>query len=326
MTRCRELGVLAFSLTLLAVSARAHADDSAEAPPRWLDDRLLRLGEHFFSTGQYYRSVGVFEELALLTRDRSMARHAHLRIALSYQRGLQTAHALAAYDKTLARYETDPALGGWLRYMRVLARLEGSWRLIDPLPIPDLLAELAPLENHQLAPYQILAGYQLVRLHLASGGAERARQLLARQQERCIRQPLEGCEAVGRLGPLLGWSTPSRRIPLVGALLSAALPGLGALYDGRPVDAIYYLALTAGSGLMAWDIYDGRRTIGGQKASFYVLSTVAATFYLSSVVQGWLGAKRANEVAAFDHTHRVLRQTELPLPKALDSYLLPVPD
>jgi TM2 domain-containing membrane protein YozV len=196
----------------------------------------------------------------------------------------------------------------------VLARAEGSWRAIRPVPPLDLVADLQPLEGHDGAPYQILAGYHLSRLHLALADRGRAREVLARNQRRCARGDRPGCEPLAALEGPLAWAPPVRRSAALGALLSAAVPGLGALYARRPVDAITYFLLTVGTGLLAWDVHDPARGPGAQKPSFYVLGVTAATFYLSSVAQGWLGVERTNEVDEWAHRQRVLQATELALP------------
>ena len=305
MIRCHEIlaAVLTACLTTTAV-AGTEPDDT----------RLLRLGEHFYSAGQYYRAIGVFEELELFTRDPDLALRARLRVALSYHRGLQIDEAVRAYDRLMGNRELPPATAGWIRLLRVLARIEGSWRALRVTPSQDLVAEIAPLAGHEGAPYQVLAGYHLSRLHLALGDRARAREVLARSEARCSRGDRIGCEQLAALEPPLRWPPPERRHPALGALLSALVPGLGALYARRPFDALYSFLLTTGTALLAWDVHTPRRDSSGQKASFYVLTAVATTFYVSGVVQGWLGVLRTNEVAEFEHRQRVLQATEIDLP------------
>ena len=320
MIRCPELlaAALAGCLAAAAPAAARESPPAAELAPS--DARLKRLGEHFFASAQYYRAVGAFEELALFTRDPGVARQARLGVALSFHRGLQIDEAVRAYDQLVADRGLDAGTTGWLRLLRVLARIEGSWRALRLVPPEDLLAELSPLEGHEGAPYQIVAGYHLSRLHLVLGDHPRAREVLARSQSRCRARDhagRAGCAPLEALAQPLAWTTPDRGSPLAGALLSAVVPGLGALYARRPFDALYYFLLTTGSGLLAWDVHEPGRGPGAQKASFYVLSGIAATFYLSSVVQGWLGVERSNEVAEYERRQRILRATERPLPDTI---------
>jgi len=308
----RWAAAAALALLALAAAQPARADPSDPAPEH--DGYLLRLGEHFYGTGQYYRAIGTFEELRFVTGDDALIRHADLRIAMSYHHGLQVRAAAAAYDHLLASRRLGGAAAGYVRLLRSLIRVEGTWRAAEIVPLPDLAAELAPLEGHDGAPYQILATYHLARLRLAGGDRAEARAAYERGLARCKARPVDDCAALARIGSALSSPGPRRRSPYVGLALSTVVPGLGSLYSGHSFDAVYYFGLTVGAGLMAWDIHEPQRGFGDQRISFYVLSSLAATFYISSVAQGWFGALRFNEAEAFEHRRGVLRTTELPLP------------
>jgi hypothetical protein len=296
---------LAAGLAALLCASTARADDA----------RLWRLGEHFYDAGQYYRAIGAFEELALFSDDAELVGRARLRIAMSYHHGLQIDQAVAAYDALLTGpLARDDERAGWVRLLRVLVRSEGVWRELRLVPVDDLRADLAPLEGHEGAAYQVQAGYHLARFELARGDRGAARAVLARSEARCQARPVADCAVLARLAGPLAWAPPDERSPALGLALSLLVPGAGSLYAGSSFDALYYFGLTAGTGLLAWDVYAEERGAADQKTSFYVLAGVAATFYLSSAVQGWMGVARQNEVDAYEHRRRVLRATELPLP------------
>jgi tetratricopeptide (TPR) repeat protein len=287
----------------------ASAEERAER-----DEYLLRLGEHFYDAHQYYRAIGVFEELALFTSDEALARQAHLRIAMAYHHGLQIDEAVRAYDQLLARDSSDRDTAGYVRILRVLVRAEGHWRDLRFVPVTDLLAELEPLAEHAGARYQPTALYHLARLRLAHGDRAAAVTAYQRGVENCRAHHLDDCDAFKRLDKPLAADGPRQRSPALGLALNAVIPGLGSLYSGHSFDGVYYFGLTVGSGLMAWDIYESGHSAGDQAVSFYVLAALATTFYSASVTQGWLGVERWNEVHARERRRKILGTTELPLP------------
>lgn len=293
MIRCREVLIVA----ALLLGGVAHGDER--------DERLLRLGEHFYTAGHYYRAVGVFEELTLFTTDPPLAIHGRLRIAQSYHHGQQVDEAVAAYDDLL-RQPLDADTASYVRLLRAIVRA-------DAVPLSDLTAELEPLAAAG-GPVEPLALYHLARLRLASGDRKGAGAAGLRAHASCRARPVDDCAALEKLAAPLQWSGPRHRSPALGLALSAIVPGLGAAYAGHWFDAGYYLLLSVGPGLMAWDVWDGDRGTGDQVTSFYVLAAVAATFYTANVAQGWFGAARFNDIERWQYRRRLLRATDWPLP------------
>jgi hypothetical protein len=285
---------------LLAVAGDARADAAGDAT-------RLELADYFYTHRQYYRAIGAYEELRLFTADPALAARAGVRIALSYHHGRQVDDAVAAYDRVLAA-GLDPDTAGLVRIARALARVDPD--TASRTPLADAIADLAPLARAGGAGDPPLATYHLARLRLAGADPTAARTLVGRCRER----PDPACRLVPRLETALALPGPRRRIPLLAAALSAVAPGLGSLYNGHRVDGIYYFALTAGAAFVAWDVHDPAAGATDQKTSFYLMSSIAAVFYLSSIVQGWLGTKRFNELEALAHRRAVLRATDVPLP------------
>jgi hypothetical protein len=313
VTRFLERLLLVAGL-LLAVRT-AHAQEAPSSPAE--DAHLLRLGEHFYAAGQFYRAVGTFEELALFTSSARTRVHAQLRVGQSYHHGAQIDQAVAAYDVVLAQLGTDAAfvdLRGYVHLLRVLVRADGVWRGVVSMPLADLAAEIEPLTHDDGRAYQVLAGFHLARLRLADGDQDGARAAYDATTRTCRARPVDDCAAVARLAGPLAAPGPRRKIPALGIALSAVVPGLGSFYSGSYFDAAYYFGLTVGSGLMALDVYDGDARLGDQQVSFYALTALAVTFYAASVTQGWLGAVRYNEVQKYEHRRHVLEETEVPLP------------
>lgn len=297
---------------LAALVAIGGGPAQAQSPAR--EGELFTLAAHFYRQGQYYRAVGALEELRLFTADEALKVRAGLLVALSYHQGLQIREAVAVYDQLLASAKLSGAAAGLTRLSRILARAEGERRGILASPPPDLIAEVRPLVDDAEPIVASEARYQLVRLNLADGDHDAAQTAADAFLDLCaVRSPI-ACPHAVQLRTALDLPGPRHRSPLAAAALSAVLPGLGSVYTEHHVDALYYFGLTAGSGLMAWDVYQPGQTLGGQRPTFYVLGSLATVFYLSSIVQGWLGAKRLQEVERWQYRRDVLRVTERPSP------------
>jgi hypothetical protein len=301
----RSRDLVAIAIALVASDA-AHADPAADAT-------RLQLADHFYARGEYYRAVGAYEELQLFTTDPALSSRAAIRIALAFHHGHQIDDAVAAYDRALAG-GLDLDTAGLVRIARAMVRADPDAPDLQRALLADLIGELAPLAGATDARYQLLATYHLARLTLADGDRAGARTLRDRAGRRCGAATQPACAMLPRLDAALALPPARVRTPAVAAGLSAVVPGLGSLYNGHRVDAIYYVALTAGAGLVAWDIHDPSASLGDQKTSFYLMASLATVFYTSSIVQGWLGTKRFNEVERLEYRRRVLRATAVPLP------------
>jgi hypothetical protein len=312
MTRCRDRVAAAAVIVVATIAGagagRARADDAADA------SRVARLAAHYYQRAQYYRAIGAYEELALFAADDATRRFALARIAMAYQRGDQLEDAIAAYDVALAAPGVDDTLGGWLRIQRAVAR--GDLALARPLSLAldDVTAELEPLTRAPGAPYAMLARAELARLQLARGLRDDATRTLDAATRDCATRPVDDCAVVERVARAARGDGPRHRSPLLGLALSAVVPGLGAIYSEHYVDAIYYAGLTGAAALGAWDVYDPGRSAGDQKTTFYALTTLAATFYLANVFQGYVAAERWNAVEAYHHEQHVLDATRFDLP------------
>jgi tetratricopeptide (TPR) repeat protein len=324
MIRCpdrRALCAATVALSLAIALPVSAMPDSTTAPPIAEADRhLLRLGDHFYSAGQFYRAIGTYEELSLFTEDDGLRLYGRLRIAMAYQRGEQLEEAVAEYDRILAGFQLDEETGGWLRLQRIIARGDLALRTPQRGGVDAIAAELMPLAARTGAPYGVMAGYHLARLQLQVGDRRAARATVDRARAGCTPAkvptvpPIAGCALLDRIDRALAAPPARHRSPALGLLLSAAVPGLGSAYSSQYVDGIYYFALTAATGLGAWDVHDGDRSFGDQKTSFYALGTLAAVFYAANVLQGYLSAKRFNAIEALTAQRQRVLDTAVPLP------------
>lgn len=93
-----------------------------------------------------------------------------------------------------------------------------------------------------------------------------------------------------RASYVFGSIKPSKRYPLLSALLSVILPGLGKVYSGRTYDGIYSFIINAGSFYLAYDAYKYKR-----KPELYVYSGIFVFFYSGNVYGSWIAAKEYND-------------------------------
>ncbi|HEY4242172.1 MAG TPA: hypothetical protein VGM88_20275 [Kofleriaceae bacterium] len=302
------------SLVLIcAIASRAAADD--------LDDRLAvraeRIAAHEYAAGEYYRAIGGYEEVSLLSADNDARTRAAIRIAMSYHHGHQLADAIDAYDRALALpLPVEQATA--LRIQLALAKAERVYEEPGSEAFDAITAELEPSSLPSAGSPEIRgrALFELVRIDLLAGRRDRALHAAAELTYAC------GPAACGLAAPLaaaLRVPRPPHRAPWLGVVLSAVVPGAGSVYGGRTIDGIYYFALTTASGLGALDVYEPHHSFGDQHAAFYGLAALAAVFYAGNVLQGYVSVHRYNDVSALDARRAVWSQTGAPWPLELSS-------
>jgi hypothetical protein len=292
-------------------AGHAAADDAtADQVDHRLAERLTRLAEHHYRTGQYYRAISAYEELALFAGDDATRLFAAVRIAMSYHRGHQLDDALGAYRTALSLARDSDAAQA-LRIQLALARVERGFDQPGSEALDAIAAELAP--STAGGGYRALAVFQLARIEGLAGRRDAARKTAAGLRAACL-PPVMGCSAEPLLLRALGRPPAARRSPWLGVALSLVVPGSGSVYGGHLVDGLYSFALTTLSGLGALDVHDGRRAWTDQKAAFYGLAALAAVFYAAGAVQGYISVARHNALAELDARHALWHDTELPLP------------
>lgn len=88
---------------------------------------------------------------------------------------------------------------------------------------------------------------------------------------------------------LPGYKLPHRKLPFIAGLLSAVVPGLGRIYDGRWADGLMAFTLIASSGLAAYH-YNQKDNRGAE--AFY--GGLTAAFYLGDIYGSAMGAEIYN--------------------------------
>jgi tetratricopeptide (TPR) repeat protein len=273
------------------------------------------LGDHFFRRGQYYRAIGTYEELALFDPRPSAKLVARLRIATAYHSAGQLESSIAVYNELLHGHHLEPVVDTEVRIQRAVARGELSLALGDFDGAAFSIDELQVLSSDP-TPAASWAGYHVARLYLKADHRERKGIPLAGLDLSCGKQDEPPCAQVERLRAVLRMPGPRSRSPAVGLLASALVPGLGSVYAEHYVDGIYSFAFTVGFSGLAYDVFEPRRALLDQKASFYVLGVTGLFFYVANVIRGYLDSARFNEAELFRVKQRVSDVVPADLPLA----------
>ena len=101
--------------------------------------------------------------------------------------------------------------------------------------------------------------------------------------------------------------------PFVAGMLSAAVPGLGKIYAGKPAEGVAGFLYVAALGLTAFDFYRG----SGPDSVLFVLSVSAAgAFYVGNIVGSVTASRRVNQEFNHEMDQRILFDMHIPLRNA----------
>jgi len=244
---------LAFFLLLLVLTAGPAL--SASPFPQ------LEFADALYAEGDYYRAITEYKRFLFENPNAREGAHARLRIARSYLAGERWTEA----EDHLQRLQQDwpasaEARRGALLYAEIpfrrglFAQSRERYRLI-------------PGDYPQQAP---AAGYRIAWTYIEEGSYQAARQQLAELQ---LPQAGQLATDLSQLEQL------KEKSPLAAGLLSAALPGAGQLYAGRPRDAGISFALNAAFILAAIEAFDNDNEVLGGILLFCELGWYSGNIY-----------------------------------------------
>lgn len=256
-----------FALALLVLAAQAAL--AQEAPPEGANP--LGFADALCAAGDYYRAIGEYKRAIYLAPEGSPeADRARLRLAACAARAGDFAQAAELLGELAAR--PSPVAQPALFELGLMHYLAGEpQRAAETF---GALAERYP-EGPLAAEARLLAGLSL----LAARNDDAAAEVFSG-----LPQPCAADLARAARHPAL-----PEKSPALAGLLSAALPGAGQLYCGRPGQALASLALTGLSVLGAWAALTNDYLGAGTLASF-----VAATAYVGGIRSAATCAVRHN--------------------------------
>ncbi|TAL35270.1 MAG: hypothetical protein EPN93_10750 [Spirochaetes bacterium] len=212
-----------------------------------------------------------------------------------------------AETRRLLVYEPGSARAGEMRYFieanyflggqrrTVIAHLEHNTVMRDPLSL--LLLSRAFFAERRYAEcagtldeLSRLPADDDVRMEIALRRAELS--LTLNRFDEALAVANESRAAIPRPNPLdalareLEAAAPDRRSPALAALFSAALPGAGQVYAGRPLDALVSMIAVAALSLGAW-----RAGAAGERGAAVTLGVFTGLVYAGNVYGAWNAAR-----------------------------------
>jgi TM2 domain-containing membrane protein YozV len=107
----------------------------------------------------------------------------------------------------------------------------------------------------------------------------------------------------------------SRKSPLLAGVLSAAVPGLGRVYAGKPAEGIVSFLYMAAFGFTSYDFYRGD---GWQSPLFLISAAITTVFYAGNVMGSVVTARRVNNEFRYEMDQRILFDLHIPLRNAFN--------
>ncbi len=105
------------------------------------------------------------------------------------------------------------------------------------------------------------------------------------------------------------------RSPFLAGMMSAAVPGLGRVYAGKPAEGIVSFLYLAAFGFTSYDFYRG----GGLGSPLFIISaTVTSVFYAGNIVGSVVAARRVNNEFRHEMDQRILFDLHIPLRNAFN--------
>ncbi len=103
--------------------------------------------------------------------------------------------------------------------------------------------------------------------------------------------------------------------PFLAGMMSAAIPGLGRVYAGKPAEGIVSFLYMAAFGLTSYDFYRG----GGLRSPLFIISaTVSTVFYAGNIMGSVTAARRVNNEFRHEMDQRILFDLHIPLRNAFN--------
>lgn len=270
-----------------ARGASNHAAEVASAPPEdHFADFVLRqaeievqLGLRHYAELDDYRAISAFKRYQHLRADDPNAQFlAALMIGQVYHRNDKPELSALSFERASEVAQTP--------YHRTFAYLMGLQQLCLPLSFYlQCRYRLTALSESPLEPELAdLVEYQLLYTDVV------LRQPLTAARAQAITAPQLREHAVALLDADAAFDALPRKRPWLSGTLSAVLPGLGQLANGRPVDALLAFGVNGALGAGTYLAFARADNV----ALGVSLSVLLAGFYVGNIVNAVVDARRIN--------------------------------
>ncbi|MFH0909755.1 MAG: tetratricopeptide repeat protein [bacterium] len=226
----------------------------------------------------YYRAITEYERLLFFHRDSSLAPEAEFRIALSYLKGGKP-DAARAYLRNLASVHTVDDMG-----RRATLTMAGSYYAEGDY------AHAADEIDTYLKAYPAVPETDSIRLLQGLCRLREGEKDLAVDSFRSVALTSRVSEAAtGLAGQAKVYENLPHKSAWLAGSMSAALPGAGQLYVGRPQDAAIAFIL---NGVLIWGGYEAFDK--GENVAGVMLAVVEAGWYFGNIYNAANNAHKFN--------------------------------
>lgn len=265
-------------------------------------ERIMAFADHLFEQADYYRAITEYERLLFHYPEDPLAGKARFRIALCYFRGDRLLPAIERF-RALAEAHHGKDLGRDALFMLSEAHLLNKDYPAVRAACRSFLAAY-PADPRADA-CRIRIGWSFLREGDWRAAAEAFNTL---PQDSPLRE-----DAVGLAAAALRYPEIPKKSPALAGGLSAALPGAGQLYTGRPRDAVTAFLL---NGIFIWGAVEAFRndneTTGG------ILLFFEAGWYAGNIYNAVSNAHKYNRRAERAYLEQLGSQYGLTLSRAAD--------
>lgn len=266
-------------LLLLPVAAGVLAATNTESKDYFTPENVRAFADHLFDAGDYLAAIPEYHRfLVMADTPAPNADTIYFRIGLCYRRAKVSDRALDYFSMVRGQFPASPLARAATFQSALLLFFAGAYDSSHVLlAIPDSGIVREPPEGD----WRLLkaAGYLQQRQWLPA-----ARLLVGPEDADTLDQRLMAFVGQCRALP--------RKQPWLAAVLSAAVPGAGKLYCGRPFDA---LPSFFGIGVMTWEAYSGFDRDGLKSVQGWIFGTIGGIFYLGNIYGSAVGAGIYNE-------------------------------
>jgi putative component of membrane protein insertase Oxa1/YidC/SpoIIIJ protein YidD len=246
---------------------------------RFAASEELRFADYLFGKGDYQRAIGEYER-SVFTDTASKGRtYARLMIAESRYRQGDYAAANSSFRDAIGPGDFELAYLGMARSLLKLGRTHAARHYALVIRDSALLK----------AATAVVAESYFQRYDFAAGAKVMGR--------------FQGDSVLGGLGSMDGRGI-ARRSPVLSAVLSTAIPGLGQTYAGRLGDGLFSLVVVGTAAAASWYYWNKPEQDPG-RVKFGICAGLGAVFHLGNIYGAAIAGRDYNRRQQRDYQARV---------------------
>lgn len=289
--------------------------------PKWASGNrsMVRYADLLYQQQMFFRAVGAYKMAEYFSDDPRIQLSSCIGAALSYHMGRQYDRAMAEYSRAIDMSCNESRVAS-LKISREVASCELARARKNTLGMVSCVENLKAFPTLQKQEIEAYRDFNRARFLVALGREDEAKAIVHSWMPPCKTEEYRSCVALSDFDVRLQTKKPSKKSRMLGTVLSAFVPGAGAVYSEHYVDAIYYFAGISGAGLLTWDVANYDRPFLKQTPTFYVTLAIGSALWLANVIQGYSMVGRWNAIE--EHRYRNSMQSGLLPPVPEDRFEL----